>query len=384
MANFIDAVCDTQKLVERKVTFAEETEILGKAFRLQIQRIMLTYKTHLDKVKVEEWLRSICDSYEIKEIYFAHETGNDATTPYDHTHVCIMFDRAFQCKKARKFDYGDIHPHIRKITTAKHWKNAVRYMAKEDPEAAELADYVGEVAEEFDPEGVWNCATLKEAIIMYCKKPGDIMGIEKLWTLRRKIGYVPPLKELYGWQQYIWDMCLKEPDDRTMFFVVNEGGKAGKSTLTRMMRFHFKERGAARLRMGKAENMYESLYKQCEEKDVGVVLVDCPRTHFFTREEFEVLESIKDGDWTKGKFHVQEVCMKPPHLIVFTNFDIMPLINQDGREWMSEDRCKGIRINGVGEEAKFWKLKKPKPTEAFDGGAFEERVKAVRARKKAL
>ena len=110
-------------------------------FRLNAKQIHLTYKTHLIKAEFKAWLYDLCGGDDrVDELYLAHESG-DKAVPYPHTHVVCKLGFRPNWKNASKLDYNSIHPHIQVLQTKAHWDNAVRYMAKEDPENAHLKDY---------------------------------------------------------------------------------------------------------------------------------------------------------------------------------------------------------------------------------------------------
>lgn len=115
------------------------SEVDESKFRLQNQRILLTYSGHLDKLEYVAWITSKI-KYKPVFIRLAHETGDNGD--YLHTHVLIDFGKSFQTRSCRYFDYqGDIevlHPHIKTIKTKIHFENAMVYLSKEDPENADL------------------------------------------------------------------------------------------------------------------------------------------------------------------------------------------------------------------------------------------------------
>jgi len=366
MASFVTAKVDVGCYKERPVDFAENMEVKGGEFRLNNRRIMLTYTSHLPKEEFTEWLGRQCKPYIIKEIYIAHETGEDVKNPYDHTHVCLDFGKPFQTRRCRKFDYTEIHPHIRKILTALHWKNAVRYMAKEDVSCLELEKYKGEVADKFDVELLWQCKSLHEAMVMFCNDERKAAGIKLLWEMRdiaEPEFRSAPLDVLLPWQQHVWNVCLGKPDDREIFFVVNEEAGCGKSLFLAHLHDHFPKTVGV-VSMGRPQDMGDVLYDQLDRGKVDVIVVDCPMGHFFERQHLSTLESFKDGRWSKTKHKGRLVRMARPHIIVFTNRNIMSLIATEGREWIARDRCVGIRVRGnikAGEDTSFYVLKPPNP-----------------------
>ena len=119
--------------------FRVELPTPGDEFRnakIANRRLLLTYKTHLDKDAWIEWLTTktkITPDF----VRLAHETG-DKTNPYNHTHCVIDFGKVFQSINMSYFDYENIHPHIRVLKSAKALKDAKTYIAKEDPANKDL------------------------------------------------------------------------------------------------------------------------------------------------------------------------------------------------------------------------------------------------------
>lgn len=70
----------------------ENINMTAKRPRVTSHRLMLTYKTHLNKDDFIEWFRNNFDNYLTSKIFIriAHEKGD---TGYNHTHVLIEFDR---------------------------------------------------------------------------------------------------------------------------------------------------------------------------------------------------------------------------------------------------------------------------------------------------
>ena len=102
------------------------------SFRFQNQKVLLTYKTHLDKDKFADFITKIAKGA-LKCIYIAHENGkDDPITPYEHTHAVINFGKSIQSRNANFLDFDEIHPHISIIKTPIQWKKACKYICKED------------------------------------------------------------------------------------------------------------------------------------------------------------------------------------------------------------------------------------------------------------
>ena len=109
-------------------------EKTGKAFRFSAKSVFLTYKTHLDKERLNRFFKDIAHERSVPtymlRCYIAHEAGTaDTITPYLHTHVLLKFNVNIDTKNCRFFDFNGIHPHISKV---KSWEKSCIYISKED------------------------------------------------------------------------------------------------------------------------------------------------------------------------------------------------------------------------------------------------------------
>lgn len=119
------------------VTSAAYSMKAGK-FRLQNQRLVLTYPGHLDKEEYESWIRSkFSEKYSPVFIRLAIESS-DAATPFAHTHVLIDWAQAFKSQNSSILDYGNATPRIKIINTPTRWSLAMQFMSKEDTGNADL------------------------------------------------------------------------------------------------------------------------------------------------------------------------------------------------------------------------------------------------------
>lgn len=224
----------------------DETEVdenvgVDEAFRkdgswyFQNQKVMLTYKTWVDKNLMENFILGLMNGKKPKFIRTAHETGHQ-NTPYKHSHVVIDFGYRFQTRNCNLFDIEGcagqkIHPNIKFSRTAKHWKNWMKYLAKEDQDNADLLELVDTVPL---VKQIWNCETLSDALMSHGKSTKDFTGIVTAWGLRPNgIGEttIPPF---YNWCADVESLILQKKNfGYNNITVVNEGYNVG----------HFNEKG---------------------------------------------------------------------------------------------------------------------------------------------
>lgn len=102
-------------------------------FRLQASRIHLTYKGHLPRQELVDWI-GISAGSDIKDYSFVHETS-DGDNNYDHTHILVWLANRLCTKNQRVFDFDHdnerVHPHIKTVTTNDQWSNTWKYHEKD-------------------------------------------------------------------------------------------------------------------------------------------------------------------------------------------------------------------------------------------------------------
>lgn len=320
----------TQAPSKRKINVVEETKEEAKPFRIQNQKLMLTYKTHLDKKKFEAWFLDSCDSYTIKFFRMAHENGHgkdseEAEFSYEHTHVLVDFGKAFQTRDCRRFDYEKIHPHIKLIKLAKHWESAIQYIAKEDPDNADLkkenSNLVMKVLKE---------KNLLDALTNNVNKFCDVQGIVKIFETCKKQERKRKVKPivLREWQEDVVKYCQEEPNDRKVLWICDKIGGAGKSTLLKHMRNEWKDEVASFTECGKIADLCNNIANAVNNGWTGRICVfDLARAYEDRDTVYHAIELVKNGTLTLTKYKGGEVEIpQETHVIIFANF--MPKVKK--------------------------------------------------------
>lgn len=202
----------------------------------------------------------------------------------------------------------------------------------------------------------------------YCKKDGQFKEfgaisnpgertdlktlVDEIHTGKKTLGQIlleaPDMYHLYGrtlekvpvkpasfelklrdWQQKVVDICNAEPDDRTVYMVVDPHGGAGKSTLVKHL---FCNYGAAVLG-GRAMDMY---YAYTGQK---VICIDIPRSTDVEAIQYGAIEKLKDGLLFSSKYASQtKYYPGNRHVFVFSN--VLP-----AKGVWSEDRVKYMFVD---------------------------------------
>lgn len=136
------------------------------------------------------------------------------------------------------------------------------------------------------------------------------------------------------WQKKILDIIATEPDERTVHWVWEPNGNAGKSFLAKYIIWKHK----AVIVNGKQNDVFNGIKTYLEQKQdyMDIVIIDIPRVNK-DYVCYGTMEKIKDGLFYSGKYEGGQILLTPCHLIVFANFE--PELGK-----MSIDRWNIIRI----------------------------------------
>lgn len=288
----------------------EAKPIKEKNFRIQNQRLHLTYKSHIKKDEYKKWAK---EELRVKECHMSHEEA-DKHHPYFHTHVILEWPSVFQTKNCRRFDYGDIHPNIKPITSRRQLEHTYRYLAKEDPESA----YLLELESKGFSKRVWSCKTLQEAL-EECTKPADVIGTKAMFEAKPVEPVRPDtITEFRPWQEKLLAELKKEPDDRHIFWIYDKVGGCGKSRLARHM-----EDTNMGINISGTTSQRDIALVIKNEKQAGsplrVITLDLTRS-FKDRDIYNTIEMLKNGRMISPKYESCRLRWNPGHIVVFANF----------------------------------------------------------------
>lgn len=302
---------------------------------------MLTYQGHVDKEVYEEWFREMTgDKYEILFLRIAHEVGE---TGYLHSHVLVKWNKPFQTRDPRRFDYADVHPNINPVKTEKHWKLCVEYLGKQDPENEDLLEEPNLV------KGIMECNTSVEALEKYCQRPSDATGIlairkERPMRKLRRWTYKPYRQ----WELDMIEMVKVEPDERHIYWYWDPIGNTGKSKFAKWMYLEDPDKWVCVTDMGTSRDSATLIQGALNRGwEAWGVMIDLPRMVEENTRIYKYIEEIKNGFMTVQKWEGTPLPFETPHVIVFANWQpridklsrdrwVVRLINQDGTWSKSE------------------------------------------------
>lgn len=302
------------------------------AFNFQGQKLLLTYKGQLPK---EELMASVRASSGIKDPKFirvAHETGDDRH-PYPHCHLVVDFGKIWKCRNCRRLDFhsedGVSHPNWHPIKTATHFRNAKAYLAKEDPDNADLLETSPNVI-----AAIWAQPTLGEALLNCANAPSQVPGIIAAYAARPgpEVVVKPPS---HPWQLEVLDLIDSPPDTRTIHWFYDPVGNTGKTWLARYLlanklAYMVKQCGGS---YHFATIMANAIASGWDQRAIVFDLARSSEDHAI----YAPIEEVKDGVVTALKYQGGTLLFNQPHVLVFANF--MPKV-----EALSLDRWQMHKI----------------------------------------
>jgi len=173
----------------------------------------------------------------------------------------------------------------------------------------------------------------------YCSKAGDYIH----WGTCMK---AMPFKmdiELSKWMKNLVEILDKEPNSRSIYWIWEPIGKAGKTSFQKW--YEMEHRGEVLILSGKAHDMKNGIINFKEQNGCvpRTIMCNIPRS---TEERFiswQGMEEIKDMLFYSGKYEGGMVNERPPHFIMFANWE-----PETGH--MSGDRWNIVRIpDGKGD-----------------------------------
>lgn len=300
-----------------------------KPFRFQRQRTLLTYRTHVDKVKMTAFINGL------KKAEFcriAHERG-DSEDGYDHSHVLVKFERVFDTRDQRRFDYEGIHPHIRIVEGNVHWRNLLQYIAKEDPENADLK------TAETVVQKIWKAENLSDAVAR-CDKLRDVVATIAAYKAKADEGEeIPPPAEWRKWQQDLINLLEGPVNQRAIVWIYDKTGGAGKSVMTR----HIADRmNGICLTQAPGQRDTAQILSRYQPLNRRTIVFDFAR-QTQDKQFYEPMEHIKNGMMTSTKYEGCSLRWIPGHLVVMANFEPQRGMWSEDRYCVYVPEVEGLR-----------------------------------------
>jgi hypothetical protein len=334
-------------------------------FRLQSERVFLTYKHHIDFDKLLDFIKS---KHPIKNYIICHELGDEQHN-YPHTHVSIEFQNKIDVRDCRKFDFdynGEvIHPNI---GTTRNWPASCIYCLKiwkKNPTEENKNWKSNFDVLEFLKQNKRNKAVKELNIKDLCNRIEkynsvtetfqneatslqDIHALKMLYDNKRQlidpklIKYLEKWeKTMRPWQKQLFDILQKPCKMRKVYWVYDKIGKQGKSQLCDYVELlKMKDKCLVINATGSIRDIADIIRNWMKNGgSPEVILLDIPRTFKDRESIYTMIECIKGGRITCTKYAGTTLNFYPPHLMVFANW--APDIESD---YLSPDRWTVIHL----------------------------------------
>lgn len=285
----------------------------GADFNLQNQKLILTYADiHLPKDEFVGWLIDIT-GIKPKFCRLAHETYKDGGL---HTHVVIDFGIVYRKRRAaRWFDWKDHHPMIKVIKTSVHWKRCVAYLAKEDPENADLAEA------KKSWQDLVSCSTTKADALKFAMTPSQVQGILTAYDILKENVREIETFDFYKWQEQMMSIYEKPADDRTIYWIYDQKGASGKTYFCKWLKINYMNDVLLVNAMGGQRDFSTIVNGALDTGWTGrCCCVNLSRSAE-GKAIYAPLEDLKDGLFTTTKYCGRSLLLpQKTHVFVFANW----------------------------------------------------------------
>ena len=325
------------------------TEIIeiGKMFKLRCVRILLAYRstTCIDKKELINFLNFRMKENTSKMIvrYFI-SYGRDCDFV---TYAFLGFNDTFQTKNYDLFNYGNLRPEFRKLTTSKDIRGIINHISCQDMEPLAYG-IQGECLHD-----IVTSARNKIELLANCRSNEVIPAIKMYDTIRGIDDHVdlkPEFTTFRRWQK-ILDLELDiEPHPRKIIWIYDKEGDAGKSSYAdhkeylepnKVVTLEFlsgiKDMNQLINTKFNSGNKCNKIFIMLEQSDTKIIR-DKDSTLY------KYIASLKNGKITVAKWETNTKKFSKPHVVVMSNhfpnlkglstnkWDIRCLTSENG-EW---------------------------------------------------
>lgn len=298
-------------------------------FRLQAKSVLFTYKTHINKKKLEEFFKHVSPKREISFFRAAHENG-DVECNYLHTHLLISWTTPMVTKNQRNFDFpiveeGEvvyIHPHIKVLKNLKAVQDAKKYIAKEDPENADLIITTTVTIMNQVETAQSQKEFFREIIESDSNAWKNSLALEKIYQIfRPHKSVVNNWNPHFSWHHHLVWILEKKVNPRKIIWIFDRKGNTGKTAIARYLYCLDPESVLLSKDMGVSRDAATIVSSALEHGwNSKICLIDLPRNAENHGRMYQWLEEIKDGFVTTVKYHGETQIFPNPHLVVFSNW----------------------------------------------------------------
>lgn len=157
-----------------------------------------------------------------------------------------------------------------------------------------------------------------KASVNYCRKQETRSGcysFQNIWNDKLKDNVKD--KVLNDTQKWINEKYLTEPDDRKVFWVYDSVGNQGKTSFCKHLCMKYNNCLILGGKSADAKFAISAWYDEPDNQPIKAVFFNIPRGKTF--QNYEILETIKDGIFFSSKFKSNMVIFDSPHIFVLAN-----------------------------------------------------------------
>lgn len=343
---------DSQLLAELVPHLSKYDE--GKTTHFSARAVHLTLKDHYDYIPLLEYYKALLpEKTTITSYSLVREVG--LKRGYKHTHVLLVFNKKIQVRGSFfcyiSKDQEKVQPNIRAKNHRASIEQVVFYHYKDGdfPHTNIRIKYDCLGAEKIS-RLISMCTSATEAVERFCKPDlSNIKDIKLAYdTLHVEENVSAPLTHLRNWQRDVMISLRRNNHPRQILFVVDTAGKAGK---TRFAEHVASQLSTLHIRLCNSRDIGCVLaghYARSREKKIECIVFDFARSVGDISDVYDMLEQVRDGRITSGKYVSQTICLNPPpRVLVLTNnqIDITKLTLDRYRIWyILVDRESSIPI----------------------------------------
>lgn len=280
----------------------------------------------------EQWVLVFEDELVVRYGIIGDEVGEQGTP---HLQGFVIFEQPCSITHVKTLLGNRLHAEKAKGTS----KQAATYCKKEG-NFTEHGSFPGQQGKRTDIDSFVDWIKLQEHKpndreiasnfpTLFTRYPRLVQLVDHIWA---QPNLVPTGFELNGWQSQLDGQLREQPDDRSITFVVDPLGGAGKSMFCRYQLTTYPNETQV-LKLGKRDDLSYAL-----DESKRVFLFDIPRLGMALF-QYNVVEQIKDQIVFSTKYQTRsKVLHHPAHVVVFCN-------EQPDMNAMTGDRYKFIDIN---------------------------------------
>lgn len=163
----------------------------------------------------------------------------------------------------------------------------------------------------------WEVSRCLKSSIAYCTDPDKRSGnvYTKGFKAKEKLHLINE-DHLYPYQQAIYELCLKKPDDRSIYWFWEPTGNVGKTALIKFLIGKFKN-NIHYCSGGKANDICHQINNMSD--DCKFFIMNLPRSAE-GKVSYNAIEQVKDGLTSSSKYEGGFKIFNPPQVFIFANF----------------------------------------------------------------